>query len=462
MQGALFALPAGDLRFAVGTGYRKNEFDYQPDRGISTQNITSLTIGLFDTSETQGAISVKEAYVEFLAPVLKDKFLVQSLDLNAGYRHSEYDTATGGVGTWKFTADWSVNDFVRFRGGRQSANRAPNVAELFQPAVFSTVPWPDHDPCSNLTRAAYGNVASNPNRTQVQALCSALSGGFPIGNNYVGNQPTYFPAGRDLTVGNPNVDSEKANTWTIGTVLRSPFEMDALSRLTLSLDYYSITIDGAIAPATTQTVYQNCFNGLGTNPNYDPNNPYCQLILRLPSNGFWLATRAQYQNLGMIETKGIDAQLDWSANTPFFGGESGTVFANINFNYLDSYDVQNFVGGPVLEYAGTVGAPISSPPYGAQFRWKLFTTVGYTAGPATLSLAWRHLPSADHVALATNPAATQLSVPSYDIFSLAEMGRDAGVYGSCGRGQSVRRGAEHRRHPARCDGSCGRDGHGVV
>ena len=419
VQGAAFALPAGDLRVAVGADYRKNDLAYLPDRLLSTQNITSLTVGLFDTSATTGGISVKEGYVEVLAPLLKSMPFVKSLALNAGYRYSDYDTATGGVSTWKTTLDWSVNDWVKFRGGRQQANRAPNVAELFQPAVFSTVPWPDHDPCSILTRAPYGNVAANPNRAQVQALCTKLAGGFVIDNNYVGNVPAYFPLGRDLTQGNPDVKPEEAKTWTFGTVLRSPFEAEALRKLTLSVDWYSVDIEGAIAPATTQTVYQQCFNGLGTNPSYDPNNPYCQLIIRLPTNGFWVATNARFQNLGSIKTTGIDAQLDWSATTPFLGGQSGTVFANINFNRLGSYEVTNFKGGPVLDYAGSIGSPLGSPPYGAQFKWKLYSTVGYSVGPASVSVAWRHLPGARNIGLVTNPVATTLSTDSYDQFDLA-------------------------------------------
>jgi iron complex outermembrane receptor protein len=418
IQGALFPMPAGDMRFAVGADYRSDDFEYLPDGGLSTQNITSLTIGLFDTSATRGKIAVKEGYVELLAPILKDKPFVQSLSLDGGYRYSKYDTTAGGVSTWKLTADYAMTDWVRFRGGRQNANRAPNVAELFQPAVFSTVPWPDHDPCSIVTRAAFGNVASNPNRKQVQALCTTLSGGFAIGDTFTGNQAVYFPLGRDLTRGNPDVKSEQAKTWTFGTVLRSPFDAIALKRLTLAVDYYSIDINAAISPATTATVYQQCFNAFGTNPTYDANNPYCKLIIRSPVNGFWIATNALYQNLGSIKTSGIDTQLDWSMDTPFFGGHSGTVFANINFNYLKKYDVQAFVGGPTTHYVDTIGAAISSAPYGAQFRWKSYTNLGYSVGPASVAVAWRHLPGARHFASATSSAG-QLPVASYDQFDLS-------------------------------------------
>ena len=415
IQGALANVPAGELRYAIGADYRSDSSLYAPDPSLSTSNISSLTVGLFDVSRTQGSINVKEGYLELLAPIVKDLPGIKALSLDAGYRYSDYSTATGGVSTWKVTMDWAVNNYVTIRGGRQSANRAPNVAELFQPAVFSTVPWPDHDPCSNITRAPYGNVASNPDRAKVQALCTALAGGFPITSSYVGNNPTYFPLGRDLTAGNPNLQPEQAKTWTAGTVLRSPFDADALRRLTLTLDYYNVTINSAIAPTTTQVAYQECFNGFGTNPTYDPNNQFCKLLLRSSLNGFWLNTNALYGNLGQIKTSGIDAQLDWSADAPGLFGLPGTIFANVNGNYLKAYDVQQVAGGPTIHYAGTIGAPIGpSPPYGAQFRWKTYTTFGYGIGPATATFGWRHLPSTKNYGLATNPLSTALPAGHYD------------------------------------------------
>lgn len=417
VQGSVMEIPAGDLRFAVGVDYRKNNFDYKPDPGFSTSNTTSLTIGLFDTSPTAGSTNVKEIYGELLIPVLANRRFVKELTLNAGLRYSDYDTA-GGVTTWKINGDWTANSWLRFRGGYQRANRAPNVAELFQPAVFVTVAWPDHDPCSILTQASYGNVASNPNRAQVQALCTALAGGFVIDNNYVGNVPTYFPLGRDLQKGNPDLASEEADTWTIGTVISSPFTAAPFERMQLTLDYYHIKVLGAIAPASTQLVYQECFNALGNNPDYDPNNDYCKRISRSPVNGFWIATTASFENLGLISTAGLDARLDWSMPVRGFGGDGGAIFSNILFNWLDKYEVQNNPGGPVFDYAGTVGSTIFVPPYGPQYRWRLNWTLGYDFGPGSVSLDWRHLPSAHHVARATNPGAKQEDISSYELFDL--------------------------------------------
>ncbi|WP_191229268.1 TonB-dependent receptor plug domain-containing protein [Aurantiacibacter xanthus] len=418
IQGALFALPAGDLRFAVGGAYRENDFSYDPDPNFSTSNTTSLTIGLFDVSPTSGSTNVKEIYGEVLIPVLTDKPFFEDLSLNAGIRYSDYNTS-GGVTTWKLTGDWRVTSWLQLRGGYQRANRAPNVAELFQPAVFQTVAWPDHDPCSKFTRADYGNVPGNPNRQQVLDLCSAMAGGFPVTEDFVGNVPTYFPLGRDLQRGNRNLTSEKASTWTIGGVISSPSSSPLLRDLSLSVDYYNITIDGAIAPASTQVVYQECFNALGNNPTYDPNNEFCQRINRSSIDGRWISTVASFENLGMLATSGFDVQLDWALEAPGLGGDSGSIFANVLFNYLSEYLVQNNPGGPVFDYSDTVGAEIGIPPYGPQFRWKLNTTVGYDFGPGMISLNWRHLPSARHFVKATSPNAQQDDIRAYDIFDLA-------------------------------------------
>jgi outer membrane receptor protein involved in Fe transport len=420
IQGGLFDLPAGNLRFAAGMDYRKNDYQYLPDHGMQTTNIISVVSGQFDTTETRGEIAVKEVYAELLAPVVKDLPFVKSLELNAGYRFSDYDINAGSDSTWKLTMNWSINDFVKFRGGRQIANRAPNIAELFSPAVFEVVTWTDHDPCSNLTRANYGNVANNPDRTKVNTLCSQLPGvdGKPNGfagfnAAYVGQNAVYFPAGRDLTQGNLDLQSEKAKTWTAGVVFRSPFESGALRDANLALDWYSINVEGAISTATTSYVYQECFNAFGTNPNYDPNNTFCQRIIRDGLNGNWLATQAQFVNLSKVSTSGIDSTFDYRIRTPFFGGRTGAVLLNINASWLLSYDVQVASSLPSFSYKDSIGSQ-----YGAQYKYKTITNIGYSVGSASVNVSWRHLPQVRHNSLVTNPASTTLPTSSYELFGL--------------------------------------------
>jgi len=420
IQGGVFDLPAGNVRAALGVDYRKDDYQYLPDQGMKTSTINTVVSGQFDTTETRGEITVKEIYGELLAPILKDLPFAKRVELNAGYRFSDYDINAGSDSTWKLTANWDINDFVKFRGGRQIANRAPNISELYSPAVFEVVNWTDHDPCSNLTRATYGNIVSNPNRARVNTLCSQLPGvdGKPNGftgfaPGYIGQNATYFPLGRDLTQGNLDLSSESAKTWTAGVVLRSPFESDALKDINLAVDWYSINVDGAISTATTSYVYQECFNAFGTNPNYDPNNTFCQRIIRDGTNGNWLATKAQFVNLSKVNTSGIDSTFDYRIRTPFLFGRTGALSLNVNASWLLSYDVQVASSLPSFSYKDSIASQ-----YGALYKFKMMTNIGYAVGSASVNLSWRHLPRIRHNSLVTNPASTTLPTSSYELFGL--------------------------------------------
>ncbi len=230
-------------------------------------------------------------------------------------------------------------------------------------------------------------------------------------NNYnfnVFGQTNSFPFSLAVQGGNPSLDSEEADTYTVGTVIRSPFDAAALQRLSLSIDYYNIDIKGAIAIPTHLTVYQQCLDaqynsligdapGAHTGAELAANNPYCQLIQReyLPAQQLTFGAdrkfRAQYVNLGGIKTKGIDVQLDWAGRFADMGMASvpGMLTANIQYSHLDSYAQSPFEGGAFIEQKGT----------GVNFEYRIFTTLGYSNGPWSVGMRWQYWPS-----LAPRPA----------------------------------------------------------
>jgi outer membrane receptor protein involved in Fe transport len=426
LQGGLgqwFELPAGEVRFSIGAAYRNDEFEFHPGND-GREQIFDNPIGIFSNSSTGGAVDVREAYFELLIPVL------EKLDVEGGFRHSNYNTA-GGANTWKGLTTWEARDWVTFRGGYQFATRAPNINELFAADTLTVVFHPDGDPCSVTTLSPWGNVPSNPNRLQVQALCRAIIGnstsqfdtqnysitGISGPSGFHRQTPPFFPLEIAIYQGNADLAVEEGRTWTIGTVITNPFEgmfNNWLDNLTLIVDFYHIELADTIAPLSVATVYNNCMNYNGvSNPTYDVNNSWCQMIRRNPTTGDRAEVDAPFFNLGATETQGIDMQLNWSKEIG-----PGTASIQSLINWLDYFEYQLEVGGPVADATDTLDG-LGGVGQGGMYKYKTSTTFGYTWNDLYVGLNWRHLPSVQAVAASTNPNTTTIGAGSYNIFDLS-------------------------------------------
>jgi iron complex outermembrane recepter protein len=420
-QGAGFNLPGGESRFAAGFDFRFDGIQYRPDKGMQANNIVSNAVGIFGAQPVDGSETVKEGYVEADLPVLANITAVKKLDFNLGYRYSDYNSQAGSVDTWKALLTWQLDDYVSFRGGVQRANRAPNVGELYTPSTVLVTLWPSGDPCSINNVVPWGNTPGNPNRNKVISLCNQLSGAAPnlvapISSSYPG-LGFYFPLALDQQIGNPALKSEQGTTWTVGTVLKAPWQSPAASNLTATIDYYHIRINGAITPLTSQIVYSQCLNSNGiSNPNYDFNNPYCQLIRRA-ATGATDTVLGIYTNIGYLETGGIDLAIDWHAALADLGMGSapGSLLVTLNFNWLEKFVVQVANGDTPVDYKGSTGFDTNT---GVQFGWKSLLTLGYSVGPVDFGLRWRHLPSVENAARVLSPSAQVADTASNDQFDL--------------------------------------------
>jgi len=408
LQGGVVDLPAGSLRLAVGADYRKNTLEYLTDSAylpISTPTgIVSSMVGLFPVSPTAGKQSVKEFYAEALIPLLRDTPFAKSLELNLGYRYSDYDRS-GGVSAFKTDAIWQLNDWLMFRGGYQRAVRAPNVTELFGGSQ-ATLEVPAWDPCSNSPTSASTPPVPYPNPDRVKALCYAMTPNLQNPNQFENYGGAGVPVLTGDLRGNPNLMPEKANTFTVGSVLTLtglPME----SRLSLAVDYYNIDVSDAILALSPSQTTQLCFNLFGTNADYDPNYIYCQLAQRRPVNGDADSVLQPYQNQGGIKTSGIDATLAW--NVPV---GAGTLGLTANVNYLLNFK-QSFVPGlPFVDYANTMTAN------DAYFRWRSLVNLSYQTDAFGVGLRWRHLPSARDASCVTVTGCQAPDTDAYNNVSL--------------------------------------------
>jgi outer membrane receptor protein involved in Fe transport len=420
LQGGLFALPAGQLRSAVGASYRKNSVAFDPDILNDQEGILDRPAGLFAANDASGSTNVKELYAEFLVPLLAGLPAIKDLSLELGGRYSDYNIE-GGLFTWKGLLNWKFTDGVSFRGGYQHANRAPNTAELYTGKTTTVAGFPLSDPCANTTRAPWGNLSSNPNRAKVQALCEAIIGNttsaFTAGgpSNYIGGNGGFFPLELELRRGNETLKSEKARTITAGLVFKSPFEVAALSNLTTSIDWYDIQVKDAISPLLSTTVYEYCFNANGsTNPTYSVNDPggYCKLIFRDPVTGGRATVDAPYSNLGQLKTSGVDLNVGWRSALADMGmGAPGALSANLAVNYLIKFKRQDVPGAVFTDYKGTLGL------FG-QYTWTSSFDLGYTLNTWGMNLSWQHRASIHNATYATTPTTTLQGADAYDYFSL--------------------------------------------
>jgi iron complex outermembrane receptor protein len=421
VQGKAVDLPAGEARFALGADYRGNRFSFNPGSLNASNSVLENPIGLFAVSSASGTTTVREAYAELLVPVLKDLPAVQKLELELGYRHSDYNLA-GTVSTYKGLFNWTPVDALRVRGGYQRANRAPNIAELFQGGTVGTVSLATGDPCAVDTVAPWGNVAANPARAQVQALCRAIIGNSTSGfDTRPGGPSTYvgpfgfFAQDNAIISGNQKLESEEASTWTLGLVLQSPFDAALVRNLSVSIDFYNIEITNAIAPTDALTVYSKCFNSDGvSNPTYSLSDPggYCALINRDAVSGDRQSVNTPFINTGGIETQGTDVDINWRASLADMGMQSsGALRASVVMTFLDHFKTQVTDTAPFLDAAGTLAN-------GGQYKWRAFTNLGYSFGAFDTGLTWLHLPRTDPAQKVQSPNTRILGVPSYDLFGL--------------------------------------------
>ncbi len=392
LTGGLFTLPGGEVRFAAGADYRRTSYSFTPDPLVASGDLANyLAVG-----PSRGSINLKEVYAELLVPLLADMPFVRSLNLDLGYRYSDYNI-TGGATTYKADLDWKPIDAVTFRGGYARAIRAPSVGELFTSPTQDTITLgtlgaiPGGDPCD--IRSGYRAVGA-AGAANVRALC--LTQGVPTAliDSYV-NTRTRTPF---TTAGNLDLDPEKADTYSIGLVLQPKGLGPLFRRFSLSVDYYNIRIRGAIGSITAPLAVQRCFNADGSNPTYDPTNYFCRLITREAAAGLIANVDAPKLNLGGYRTSGVDIAANWPIGLDDLGAGKGTVTLSTDVGYLDRFEIQTLPGSPFVDYAGTIQNVQVDQFTSARPRWKATSGLRYDNADFGLGLRWRYIGSMDNSA----------------------------------------------------------------
>ena len=420
LQGGLFDLPAGTLRFAAGVSYRELDYEFLNDT-LTTQGASFIdqAVGIYPSGDSEGFFDVRELYGELLIPVLADIPFIQEFTLELGGRMSDYST-TGTSYTYKILGDLAVTDWLRFRGGYNRAERAPNIAELFLAPQQTFAVNTAGDPCSLANPLSFtANPATNPNAANVEATCRILmeqSGNSEADEQYYsGTQDSStFGFAFPTLLGNEALEPETADTWTAGVVLRPSLGGGIRSRLTV--DWFKISVKDAIGAQSAGIALRQCFDEglnplIGTDPVAAANSVFCQNV---PRNGTGALGNVQttYVNNGRFNVEGIDVAADFG-----FDVGPGTLNLNLVANYMLAFESAELSVLDLVDYVGTTGTTENGLNAGA-YEYRILGTIGYNMGPAFVSLQWEHLPSVEDATEAQFGATPTTGYPAYNVFAL--------------------------------------------
>jgi iron complex outermembrane recepter protein len=429
LQGGIVDGWAGEIRGAFGASYRTNDFLYQTDGLTSINNFNDSAVGIFPLGDSKGDTAVREIYAEALVPLLADIPALQALNLELGYRYSDY-SPSGPVSTYKGLLDWTVTDFLRIRGGHQFASRAPNIGELYsgRTQLFGG-PLPTQDLCSpNSTRPLSVNPTANPSGfAAARALCEQFMGTAGATRYYTDQAATTSAAAAGLfqSEGNPNLKAEEAKTWTAGFVMGLPVENALLSGLRFTVDYYQIELEQAITVTTGDQIMSRCFSPQ-VNPGLSIDNVWCRAMQRDQTLGSLAVVNALFSNEAKYDVRGYDVQIDWRAALADMGTSlPGSLSLNIQASILDRFNEQTGADQPLREWKNFEGPNLTgnSAGGGGSFGYRVFTSLGYNGEGWGVSLRHRFLPQIQAADELNNPGAAGTGLiaptPRYNIYDLS-------------------------------------------
>jgi iron complex outermembrane recepter protein len=264
---------------------------------------------------------------------------VKDLDVDAGYRFSNYSTA-GTTNTYKFELQYAPTQDVRLRGSFDRAVRAPNLIDLYNPQNYGQQSFLGVDPC-------FPTVAGGqPTATAAQCANTHLSPAIYALDDFT-RQCNAGQCGQ-VNGGNPNLKPEVAMTWSVGASFTPQF----LPNFSATVDYYHIAITNEITVIPGATLFNDCLN------TGDPT--FCSQIVRNPTTGalhgatvagggYILQTSV---NAGAALVSGVDLGLNYRYELNHWG----MLKANFNGTFVQHNITTPYPGSGSYDCAGLFGA----------------------------------------------------------------------------------------------------------
>lgn len=387
-----FTVPTADsaIATAVGFEFRRDELSLTPDSGDTR---TSLR------TPVSGEIEVFELYAEVLAPLVQGKTLMEDLTLSAAYRYSDYDT-TGTQNTYSYGLSWAPIEDVRLRGQFQRATRSPNPIELFIPQdigrdTLSAGANGLGDPCAG----DFDPATTTPEPVRSQAECQLTGATAAQYGQIIASATGEIDT---LNGGNPDLEPELSDTWTFGIVITP----DVLPELVVSIDYFSIEVEGFVGTVPAQFALERCLD--------TGDSRFCGLINRDSAGTLFLVDGEAFIqttniNTGTLNTSGFDLSASYGFDLPRFGDR-------LDVRYLativDELEEVTLPGEQPFDCAGQHGGSCDNPV--PEYRHRV--SLDWSKEDLLATLTWRYLAGVDQ--FSTSPTAVN-ELDSASFFDLS-------------------------------------------
>lgn len=344
LDGSLFALPGGNLRFAIGGEL----FSYSLNTSVDRPNNTGPSSIANSSTYFPLSRNVKSAYAELLVPLVSEEMGVpgvRKLEVNISGRYDDYSDV-GSTKNPKFAASWEPFHGLEIRGNWSKSFVAPSVRSLGdENGLYNDSGYAGFNPNLSVPIAAYPNIVNIPG-----IQCSATH--CQIGGTIQGIQ---------VTSGNPNLEPQRGTTWSIG----ADFTPQFLRGFRASATWFHNKFRGGVtSPSLSPVVNTAALNQLLT---FYPNGATQAEILAATDNGLIPQTGAipsrvffinnfRQQNVLNLDVSGLDISVNYILRA----GPAGIFTAGVNVTRFLKFD-QNFGGGATFDVLNTTGFNTTFP-----------------------------------------------------------------------------------------------------
>jgi iron complex outermembrane receptor protein len=368
LEGPLFALPAGEVRMAVGGE-------------VMNAHLTQTIIGLNNTGPSISGSServyrysriVRSAYAELEVPVVSPSMnipLVHALDVDVSGRYDDYNDV-GSTRNPKYAFNWTVVKGFKLRANYATSFVAPPLAVIGDPTqgylyASGSVGLQGQ---FNVPVANYPEVRGVPGCATATVTCALGLSSNP-------------GLRRQLGGGFDNIQPETGRSWSVGADFAPEFMPGFAANVTLFNNVFS----GGVTSPNPNSIVNSA--GLHQRLTICPTGctPAQIAAFANTANGVTLSSTIPAtvyflldQNSGNVlnlDIQGIDLELSYVLRTQRLGtfrfGDALTEFLRFR---------QNFGGGESFSILNTSGYNTTFPSVRTQDRLSL----GWTGGPLTV------------------------------------------------------------------------------